>query len=49
MAIKDIPIWGREVIIRIPENNTFLLGEKVLISVMAKKKIVSSSPLFAGN
>jgi multidrug resistance efflux pump len=35
---QDIPIWGREVIIKIPENNSFLLGEKVLISVMQKKK-----------
>ena len=36
---QDIPIWGREVIIKIPENNRFLLGEKVLISVLNKKKI----------
>lgn len=35
---QDIPIWGREVIIKIPENNSFLLGEKVLISVLQKKK-----------
>ena len=35
---QDIPIWGREVIIKIPENNTLLLGEKVLISVLSKKK-----------
>lgn len=28
---QEIPIWGREVIIKIAENNHFLLGEKVLI------------------
>ena len=28
----DIPIWGRELLIKIPENNKFILGEKVLIS-----------------
>ncbi len=35
---QDIPVWGREVVIRIPEDNQFLLGEKVLISVDPKKK-----------
>lgn len=34
----DILIWGREVIIKIPEDNRLLLGEKVLISVNPKKK-----------
>ena len=29
---QDIQIWGREVLIKIPENNAFLLGEKVRIS-----------------
>lgn len=28
----DIALWGRELIIKIPENNKFILGEKVLIS-----------------
>ncbi len=28
----DISVWGREVSIRIPERNRFLLGEKVIIS-----------------
>jgi hypothetical protein len=27
----ELPLWGREVQIQIPEKNTFLLGEKVLI------------------
>ncbi|MBN1577486.1 MAG: biotin/lipoyl-binding protein [Chitinispirillaceae bacterium] len=35
---QDIPVWGREVLIKIPEDNSFLLGEKVLISVVDKKK-----------
>jgi len=35
---QDIPIWGREVTIKIPEENSLLLGEKVLISVLGKKK-----------
>jgi multidrug resistance efflux pump len=34
----DIAIWGREVIIKIPEDNNLLLGERVLISVHNKKK-----------
>ncbi len=34
----DIPIWGREVLIKIPEDNSFLLGEKVLITDVRKKK-----------
>ncbi len=34
---QDIPIWGREVIIRLPEDNALLLGEKVLIAVHKKK------------
>ena len=29
----DILIWGREIIIRLPPDNRFLLGEKVLISM----------------
>lgn len=29
----DIQMWGREVIIRIPDSNAFLLGEKVMIDM----------------
>lgn len=29
----DIVIWGREIIIRLPPENRFLLGEKVIIAV----------------
>lgn len=29
----DIQIWGREVTVRIPPENSFLLGEKVMITV----------------
>ena len=32
----EILIWGREIIIRLPEENRFLLGEKVLISLPGK-------------
>jgi multidrug resistance efflux pump len=32
----DILIWGREIIIRLPADNRFLLGEKVLISMPGK-------------
>jgi multidrug resistance efflux pump len=33
----DIQVWGREIIIKIPEENKLLLGEKVLISLSTKK------------
>ncbi|MBI9093001.1 MAG: HlyD family efflux transporter periplasmic adaptor subunit [Desulfobacterium sp.] len=33
----DLQIWGREVVIRIPVNNHFILGEKVLITSSVKK------------
>jgi multidrug resistance efflux pump len=33
----ELQMWGREVVIRIPENNHFILGEKVLISTDAEK------------
>lgn len=29
---QDIQIWGRELLIKIPEDNEFLLGEKLLIT-----------------
>ncbi len=29
----DIQMWGREVIVRIPDSNAFLLGEKVMIDM----------------
>ena len=28
----NIPIWGREIVVKIPENNGFILGEKVSIA-----------------
>jgi multidrug resistance efflux pump len=31
--VPEVVMWGREVTIRIPEKNQFLLGEKVLISI----------------
>lgn len=30
-ARPEFPVWGREVLIRIPEENSFLLGEKVVV------------------
>lgn len=33
----DILIWGREIIIRLPSENRFLLGEKVLISLPGER------------
>jgi len=32
----DIEVWGREVQVKIPEDNPFLLGEKVLITAVEK-------------
>ncbi|MCB9554508.1 MAG: DUF3616 domain-containing protein [Deltaproteobacteria bacterium] len=29
----DMPVWGRELVIRIPPNNPFLLGERTLIAI----------------
>lgn len=31
--VLAVPVWGREILIRIHEGNRFLLGEKVLISL----------------
>jgi hypothetical protein len=33
-------IWGREVMIRLPEDNKFLLGEKVFLEVVEEGKII---------
>ncbi len=33
----DLQIWGREVVIRIPETNRFILGEKVMINTSGQK------------
>jgi multidrug resistance efflux pump len=41
---QDIPVWGREVLVKIPEDNGFLLGEKVLISVLQRKKKLDFFP-----
>jgi hypothetical protein len=37
----DIQMWGREITIKIPEVNQFLLGEKVLISLQVKRSFIS--------
>jgi HlyD family secretion protein len=36
---QDIQIWGREIIVQIPEYNDFLLGEKVRIKLDTKKQL----------
>lgn len=40
----DVQMWGREVIVKIPENNSFILGEKVRIEIKPtlKKTFFSS-------
>lgn len=35
----EIKIWGREVMIEIPKENSFLLGEKVFIEVIRKQSL----------
>ena len=41
----DILIWGREVIIQLPPDNHFLLGEKVSISLPYKKSETRKGPV----
>jgi multidrug resistance efflux pump len=36
--IPDLQLWGRLVVIKIPENNRLLMGEKVMISFLNQKK-----------
>lgn len=40
-------IWGREVIIQIPENNPFLLGEKVFMELSENEKVTIMSRTIA--
>ncbi len=37
----DIEIWGREVTVKIPEDNNLLLGEKVMISVVERPEVLN--------
>ncbi len=37
----DIALWGREIIIEIPDSNNFILGEKVLISLVKRGKFLA--------
>jgi HlyD family secretion protein len=37
--MPEMPVYGREVTIKIPENNPFLLGEMVTISETSGKKL----------
>lgn len=40
--MPEMPVYGREVTIKIPENNPFLLGEMVTISETSGKKLKKS-------
>ncbi|MBN1130100.1 MAG: DUF3616 domain-containing protein [Chitinispirillaceae bacterium] len=44
----ELQMWGREVTIKIPEANPFLLGEKVLITLRDRKKTATVPDLFMG-
>lgn len=37
----DLPIWGREVIVRVPEQSPLILGQKVLISQQEQRTFFS--------
>jgi HlyD family secretion protein len=41
---SDIRIWGREIIIHLPADNRFLLGEKVLISIPGSRGLSAFLP-----
>jgi multidrug resistance efflux pump len=43
----DILIWGREIIIRLPPQNRFLLGEKVLIALDRHARAAGETPATA--
>ncbi|MFW5960769.1 MAG: HlyD family secretion protein [Chitinivibrionales bacterium] len=37
----DIEIWGREVTVKIPEDNNLLLGEKVMIGLVERPEVLN--------
>ncbi len=41
----ELMVWGREVTIKIPDTNGFLLGEKVLISIAGNFNKISGLPM----
>ncbi len=43
----ELSLWGREVVIRLPDENPFILGEKVLISAEAQVQSGLFSKLFS--
>ena len=49
--MPDMPVYGREVTIKIPEDNSFLLGEMVAISEEGKIKDLATliMDVFLGN
>jgi HlyD family secretion protein len=45
----DMPLYGREVMIRVPDENNLLLGEKVVIAEKSKMpKILKNSAIQGG-
>ena len=49
--MPELPVYGREVTIKIPEENSFLLGEMVAISEEGKIKDLATQimDVFLGN
>jgi multidrug resistance efflux pump len=41
--LPDVQMWGRLIVIKIPENNRLLMGEKVIVSFMDQKNILGMS------
>jgi multidrug resistance efflux pump len=44
----DLQMWGREITIKIPQANNFLLGEKVLIEMLERQKKTTALDLLMG-
>ena len=49
LKMVDMPLYGREVMIRVPDENNLLLGEKVVIAEKSKMpKILKNSAIQGG-
>ena len=49
LKMVDMPLYGREVMIRVPDKNGLLLGEKVTIAEKSKMpKILEKSAIQGG-
>ena len=50
LKMVDMPLYGREVMIRVPDKNGLLLGEKVTIAEKSKMpKILENSAIQGGH